>query len=680
MKTITLLGLVAALSLSAHGETAGEQPLAQLPYTPSLDVTAMDRSVQPCEDFYQYACGGWMKNNPIPADEARWGVYSKLANENQRYLWNLLNELAAVPQPGQLGRYFAACMDEGALEAAALQPIKAQLDAIAGLSDRSQLPALLAQLHRAGAMGRAFFSFASGQDFNDATQVIAFVGAGGLGLPERDAYFRSDKGSVAVRSAYVAHIQRSFQLLGLSVAEASRAAQQVLKAETALARVTFKPEERRDPYKTANRMTPQQLQALTPGFDWAAYRSTLGAPAEMPVVNVTEPRFLKAWGQMAQTLPLPALQTLMRWQLISSTAPHLNKAWQEEHHAFYGKTLQGVPQMKPRWKTCVQMTDAQLGDALGKEFVSRNFSPELKNAVIKMTDQIKAAMAQRVEQLDWMGPETKARAKEKLATMVNKVGYPERWRDYSAYDVRSGDFFGNVQRGAAFEVARDLAKIGKPLDRSEWGMTPQTVNAYYNAQMNDINFPAAVLQPPLYDAKLDDAPNYGNTGGTIGHELIHGFDDEGRQFDAQGRLKDWWTRKDAQAFEKRASCVAKQYAQYTVVDQLKINSKLTLGEDLADLGGMVLAMAAWQEQIANMRLSPVEGFTPEQRFFLGFAQWDCSHSRDEYARVHTRTDPHSPGRYRINGVAVNLPEFAEAFACKPGQKMVKKPADVCKVW
>ncbi|MBH9554284.1 M13 family metallopeptidase [Inhella sp. 4Y17] len=675
-----MLASAVVAGLSAPALAAEETPLKSLPYTPSLDVSAMDRTVDPCEDLYQYACGGWMKNNPIPADEARWGVYSKAANENQRYLWGLLSELSAAPQPAQLGRYFGACMDEAALESAGLQGLKAPLEAIAALNDRRQLPALLAQLHRSGAMGRAFFSFASGQDFNDATQVIAFVGAGGLGLPERDAYFRSDKGSVDVRKAYVAHIQRSLVMMGLSAAEAARAAQQVLKAETALARVTFKPEERRDPYKTANRMTLAQLQALTPGFDWAAYRSALGAPAELPVVNVTEPRFLKAWGQMAQTLPLAELQTLLRWQLISSTAPYLNKAWQEEHHAFYGKTLQGVPQLKPRWKTCVQLADAQLGEALGQEFVARNFSPELKAAVIKMTDQIKGVMARRVDQLDWMGPETKAKAKEKLASMVNKVGYPDRWRDYSAYEVRGGDFLGNVQRGAAFEVARDLAKIGKPLDRGEWGMTPQTVNAYYNAQMNDINFPAAVLQPPLYDAKMDDAPNYGNTGGTIGHELIHGFDDEGRQFDAQGRLKDWWTRKDAKAFEQRASCVAQQYAQYTVVDKLKINSKLTLGEDLADLGGLVLALEAWKQQVAAMKLAPQDGLTPDQRFFVGFAQWDCSHARDEYARMHARTDPHSPGRYRINGVAVNMPEYAQAFACKPGQKMVKKPADVCKVW
>jgi endothelin-converting enzyme/putative endopeptidase len=328
----------------------------------------------------------------------------------------------------------------------------------------------------------------------------------------------------------------------------------------------------------------------------------------------------------------------------------------------------------------VAQVDAQLGEALGQEFVARNFSPELKAATIRMTQQIEAEMEKSVAALPWMSQATKARALEKLHTIVNKVGYPDVWRDYSAYAVKRDDHAGNVIRGHVFEARRDLAKIGQPLDRSEWGMTPQTVNAYYNAQMNDINFPAGVLQPPLYDARMDDAPNYGNTGGTIGHELVHGFDDQGRQFDAQGNLKDWWTRQDAKAFEQRAACVQKQYAQYTVVDDIKINSKLTLGEDLADLGGLVLAWSAWQTHIAGKNLPDMDGLTPEQRFFVGFAQWDCSASRPEAARVHAATDPHSPGRYRINGVAVNMPEFEKAFRCKPGQAMVKPVAQRCKVW
>jgi len=339
-----------------------------------------------------------------------------------------------------------------------------------------------------------------------------------------------------------------------------------------------------------------------------------------------------------------------------------------------------VPQLKARWKRCVELVDNQIGEALGQEFVARNFSPELKAKTQQMTEQIERAMAQRVKALAWMSPATQTRALEKLHSIVNKIGYPDVWRDYSALEIKRDDFLGNVQRGNAFEARRQLNKIGKPLDRGEWGMTPQTVNAYYNPQMNDINFPAGVLQPPLFDTKLDDAPSYGNTGGTIGHELIHGFDDEGRQFDAKGNLKDWWAKKDGRAFEKRAACVVEQYAQYTIVDDIKINSRLTLGEDLADLGGMVLALAAWREQTATQKLAPIDGLTPEQRFFIGFGQWDCNTARPEALRVQALTNPHSPGRYRINGVAVNMPEFAQAFACKPGQKMVKEESKRCKIW
>lgn len=676
--------LIAAFSVAAAAE---ETPLKALPYTPALDVTAMDRSVSPCEDLYQFACGGWMKNNPIPADEARWGVYSKVADENRRYLWGILGELsegaAAAGRSAdqrKLGDYYGACMNETAVNQAGLKPLQPLLDRIGALKDRRDLPALLAGLHIDLQNRRAFFSFGSGQDFADATQVIAFVNAGGLGLPERDLYLKNDARSKKMRAAYQAHVAKTFELLGDSKAAAAAAAKLVLTHETELARHTLSPVERRDPYKTANRYDAAKLQALTPGFDWSAYRSALGAPAEMPVVNVNEPKFMRALGKQWQTLSVAQLQTLLRWQVSSSLAPFLDQAWQDESFAFFGKTLMGVPTQKARWKRCVELVDVQLGEALGQEFVARNFSPELKARVVTMTAQIKTAMAKSLDGLDWMSPETKTKAREKLTSMVDKVGYPERWRDYGSFAVERADFLGNVMRGNAFELRRDLAKIGKPLDRGEWGMTPQTVNAYYNPQMNDINFPAGVLQPPLFDGKIDDAPSYGNTGGTIGHELIHGFDDEGRQFDAQGRLKNWWGKKDSQAFSRRAACVVKQYAQYTVIDELKINSKLTLGEDLADLGGMVLAIAAWREQVKGMKLEDRDGLTPEQRFWVGFAQWDCSHGRPEFERLHAATDPHSPGRYRINGVAVNLPEFAQAFACKPGQKMVRSAAERCKVW
>ncbi len=691
----TALTLAIGLLLAAVGANAqtpattapaagtAEAPLAQLPYTPSLDVSAMDRSVNPCDDLYQYSCGGWIKANPIPDDQARWSVYSKLANDNQRYLWGVLQALAlsktGSDDQRKIGDYFAACMNEEAVNAAGLKPLQPLLDRIAALNNKAELPALLGALHAATRSERLFFGFGSGQAFTDPSQVITFVSAGGISLPDRDDYLNTDARSKKLRADYQTHLVRSFQLMGDSPAAAKAAAATVMTLETALARARLTRVEQRDPYKALNPMGLAGVQKLSPAFNWTAYRTALGAPAG-DSHNVTEPKFLRAFNALLAKASLADIKTYLRWQLVSSMAPTLSDEWQQANFDFFDKTLKGTPKRKARWKQCVQLVDAQLGEALGKEYVARNFSPELKAKVIKMSEQIAQAMAQRIEGLDWMSDATKAKALEKVKTVVNKVGYPDRWRDYSAYSVNREDFTGNVMRGNAFEVARDLAKIGQPLDRGEWGMTPQTVNAYYNPLMNDINFPAAVLQPPLYDAKLDDAPNYGNTAGTIGHELIHGFDDEGRQFDAQGRLKDWWTTQDAKAFKARASCVAKQYAQYTVVDDLKINSALTLGEDLADFGGLVLAWVSWQAQVAGQKLEDRDGLTPEQRFFVGFAQWDCSATRDAYARVHARTDPHSPGRYRINGVVVNMPEFEKAFACKPGDKMVKPEAQRCKLW
>ena len=675
--------LLLALGFSTAYAQSPEAPLAALPYTPGLDVTAMDKSADPCEDFYQYSCGGWMKNNPIPADQSAWSVYGKAAQDNQRFLWGILAALAAQesgrnPAQQKIGDYFAACMDEQAVNARGAAPLQEYLALIGAMASKRDLPRVLARLHTdIGAS--MLFGFSSNQDLGDSSQVIAFAGTADAGLPDRDYYLKTDAKSKAIRAQYLAHIARSLELAGDTPQAARRAAAGILRFETALAKASLSRVDQRDPYKMFHKTDLKGLQAMTPAFDWRAYLQAAGLPGANSF-NANEPAYLRALNQGLQQLSLDDIKSYLRWHTTRAMAPFLSQDFVDENFAFYHKTLLGTPEQKPRWKRCVQLVDQQLGEALGQEFVSRAFSPELKEKTLHMTRQIEAAMEQDINALTWMSEETKARAREKLHAVANKVGYPDSWRDYGAYAVSRTDFAGNVVRGTAFEVRRQLDKIGKPLDRAEWGMTPPTVNAYYNPQMNDINFPAGVLQPPLFDGKMDDAPNYGNTGGTIGHELIHGFDDEGRQFDAKGNLKDWWGKQDAKAFKQRAQCIVDQYAQYTVVDDIKINSKLTLGEDAADLGGLILAWMAWKTEIAGKVLENREGMTPEQRFFVGTAQWTCQNERPESLRLHAMTDPHSPGKYRINGVVVNMPEFARAFACKPGQAMVKPREKLCRVW
>lgn len=690
------LSFAGAASL-AHAQTAlpADRPTTAFPYTPGLDVASMDKTADPCVDFYQYACGGWMKNNPVPADQARWSVYSKLTQDNQRYLWGILNGLAA-PRSGsgndarkdgrnvseqKIGDYFAACMDEKAIEQRGAAPLAPYLAQIAAMQSMRDLPRVLAHLHLAFGDGAFLFGFDANQDFKDSARVIAFASGGGIGLPDRDSYLKTDAKSVDVRTKYVAHIAQTFVLLGEAPDRAAADAARVMAIETALATASLSRVDKRDPYKLVHKVDARGLQALTPGFDWNTYLAELGE-ARLNNFNVTEPAYFKAMAALLQTSDVAALQTYLRWHVARNMAPALSSNFDNAHFDFFSKTLRGVEQQQPRWKRCVRMVDQQLGEALGQEFVSRAFSPALKEKSLHMTRQVEEAMAKDIDSLDWMSDETKKRARQKLQAIVNKIGYPDQWRDYSAYAVKPDDFAGNVVRGNTFEVKRQLAKIGKPLDRKEWGMTPPTVNAYFNPQMNDINFPAGVLQPPLFDPKMDDAPNYGNTGGTIGHELTHAFDDEGRQFDANGNLKDWWTKKDAAAFEQRAQCIVDQYAQYTVVDDIKINSKLTLGEDVADLGGLILGWMAWQTEMASMPQQAAaglrDGLTPEQRFFVGNAQWACENDRPENLRVKALTDPHSPGKFRVNGLVVNMPQFQKAFQCKAGQPMVAEQR--CRVW
>ncbi len=680
-----LVAAAIAVAQEPKAPSRSERPLQALPYTPSLDVKTMDKTADPCVDFYQYSCGGWKQANPIPADEASWSVYGKLTNENRQFLWGILED-AAKPSPARdatqqkIGDYFAACMDTAAIEKAGIAPIQSALKEIAALKSVEDIPGFVARQHLRGRSfhgGSMMFFFTADQDYGDATRIIAFAYAGGLGLPDRDYYFKTDARSQNLRNKYLAHVQKTFELLGDAPANAAKEARTVMDIETALAKASLTRVELRDPYKTYHKMTLAQLQALTPHFDWTSYLRQSGAPA-VTEFNPSEPEFFKALDAQLSARPLDDWKAYLRWHLARSKAQYLSSRFADNYFDFYSRTLRGVTEQPPRWKRCVQWVDRDLGEALGKEFVRRTFTGETKQRALQMTELIEKAMENDIKALPWMGPETKARALEKLHSVRNKIGYPDKWRDYSSVKIIRNDFMGNVERAMTFESRRQLAKIGKPLDRGEWGMTPPTVNAYYNAQMNDINFPAGVLQPPLYDPKLDDAPNYGNTGGTIGHELTHGFDDEGRQFDAQGNLRDWWTKEDAAQFNQRVQCVKDQYKQYIVVDDIHINSDLTAGEDVADLGGTLLAFIAWKEATQGQDLKPIEGFNPDQRFFIGMAQWACENQRPEMLRMSAMTNPHSPGKYRINGVVSNLPEFQKAFNCKAGQPMVRENA--CRVW
>jgi putative endopeptidase len=666
---------IIALCLGAGGL------LAQTASRPaSLDLNAIDQSASPCVDFYQYACGAWIKNNPVPPDQSRWGRFSELEERNREVLHQILEEAARLDPKRdataqKIGDYYAACMDTKGIDAKGIVPLQPEFDRIRNLKDKSDLAAEIAHLHRSGMS--ALFEFGSGQDFKNSSEVIAQADQGGLGLPDRDYYLKDDEKSAEIRKQYQAHVQRIFELMGETPEQAKADTETVLRLETALAKGSLDRVSRRDPEKVYHRMGKQELEKLEPAFRWNQYFTDSGAPA-FQSVNVAWPDFFKAVNDEIQSASLDDWKTYLRWHVVHSEAPLLPTAFVDENFNFYGKTLTGAKQQRPRWKRCVDFTDNQLGEALGRKFVERTFGGDAKQRTLKMVDAIEKALGRDIEQLTWMTPATKQQALVKLHAVTNKIGYPDKWRDYSSVEIKRDDAVGNGVRADGFEFQRELNKIGKPVDRQEWGMTPPTVNAYYDPLMNNINFPAGILQPPFYDNQADDAVNYGAIGMVIGHELTHGFDDQGRQFDAKGNLRDWWTPADAQAFEERSACFVNEYSNFSPVPGLKLNGKLTLGENTADNGGVRIALLALLSTPGAEGAQKIDGFTPEQRFFLSFGQIWCENQRDELLRLRVQTDPHSPGKFRVNGVVQNMPEFEKAFSCNAGEPMVSPNA--CHVW
>jgi len=645
-----------------------------------FDASLIDKSADPCVDFYQYACGNWVKQNPIPPDQSRWGRFSELEERNREILRQILEE-DAKPSPArdaiskQIGDYYFACMDEKAIDAKGLKPIQPELDRIRALADKKQLAAEIARMHVDGT--GAMFEFGSGQDFKDSNEVIAQFDQGGLGLPDRDYYLKTDAKSQEIRDKYLAHVQKMFELAGEPAAQAKKDADTVMAMETALAKGSLDRVSRRDPEKIYHRMSVKELEALGPAFDWNQYFRDSGAPPFRDI-NVAWPDFVKALNTEIQNRPLDDWKTYLRWHTLHSAATLLPAAFLNENFNFYGKTLTGATEMRPRWKRCVDFTDRQLGEALGRKYVEKTFGAEGKERTLKMVHELEQALGEDIQNLSWMTPTTKQQALIKLHAITNKIGYPDKWRDYSSVVIKRDDAIGNSDRASEFETHRQLNKIGKPVDRNEWDMTPPTVNAYYDPQMNNINFPAGILQPPFYDNHMDDAVNYGGIGAVIGHELTHGFDDEGRQFDAKGNLHDWWTEADSNAFNEREACVADEYSSFEPLPDVHINGKLTLGENTADNGGARIGLMALMHALAGHMPGKIDGFTPEQRYFLSFGQIWCANERPEAVRLQVQTDPHSPPKFRVNGTVQNMPEFQKAFSCKPGQPMAKPNA--CHVW
>ena len=675
--------LLLLLSVVSFAQTSSSaNPSTKAAYGSSLDT--IDRSVDPCVDFYQYACGNWIKSTEIPADQSRWGGFSEVRERNRSIEHDILEKAAAggAGRDGidqRIGDLYGSCMDEKAVNAKGVAPLQPELDRIAAVKDKGALIDELAHLNLVG--GTSLFSFYSSSDLHNADQVIANIDQGGLSLPDRDYYIKDDNAKMKeMRQHLVEYVTQTFTLAGQTPQQAADSAQTVLRIETSLAKAAMDRTARRDPKNLDHKMSRDEAVALGPNFYLNRYFTAVGAP-NFTQLNVTNPDFFKQVNSVLESESLDSLKTYVSWHVLNSAAPWLSQPFVDANFKFQ-QTLNGQKEIQARWKRCVSLTDRQLGEALGQRYVELTFGADARQRMLKMVDALEKSLDEDVHELSWMSDETKKQAKVKLDAIRNKIGYPDKYRDYSSVVIKRDDLLGNVARATEFESKRDIAKIDKPLDRKEWGMTPPTVNAYYNASFNEIVFPAGILQPPFFDNAMDDGVNFGAIGLVIGHELTHGFDDQGRKFDPQGNLHDWWTEQDGKEFEKRASCVADEYSNFVAVDDLKLNGRLTLGENTADNGGARIALAALERMIADDKTGKegqkIDGYTPEQRFFLGFGRVWCEKVRPEQARVWVVTDPHSPGKYRVDGVVQNMPEFQKAWGCKAGQPMVAENA--CHVW